>query len=73
MTNDTFSNTLLTEFEDDELSLLETVDHILNKGVVIAGEITISVAKVDLVYLGVNILLGSIDTIDRVLSERAPK
>ena len=38
------------EFADDaELSLLETLDHVLNRGLVIAGEITIAVADVDLV------------------------
>jgi len=33
--------------EEAELSLLETLDHVLNRGLVIAGEITISVADVD--------------------------
>ena len=33
------------------VSLCETLDRVLNKGVVVAGEVTISVAEVDLVYL----------------------
>ena len=57
-------------FEDDELSLFELLDHVLSKGIVIAGEITISVADVDLLYLGVNVLAGSIDTINNVLTAR---
>lgn len=56
--------------EDEELSLLETLDHVLDRGLVIAGEVTIAVADVDLVYLGLNILLGSVETVDRVLGER---
>lgn len=64
---------LLSDFQDDELSLFEILDHVLGKGIVIAGEITISVANVDLLYLGVNVLAGSIDTIQRVLTERKPK
>ena len=56
--------------EDDELSLLETLDHVLDRGLVIAGEVTIAVADVDLVYLGLNILLGSVETVERVLGER---
>ena len=56
--------------EDDELSLLETLDHVLDRGLVIAGEVTIAVADVDLVYLGLNLLLGSVETVDRVLGER---
>jgi hypothetical protein len=56
--------------QDDELSLLETLDHVLDRGLVIAGEVTIAVADVDLVYLGLNLLLGSVETVDRVLGER---
>jgi hypothetical protein len=56
--------------EDAELSLLETLDHVLDHGLVIAGEMTISVANVDLVFLGLNVLLGSVETVDRVLGER---
>lgn len=59
------------EFDgDDELSLLETLDHVLDSGLVIAGEITISVANVDLIFVGLNVLLGSVNTIDEVLGER---
>ena len=56
--------------EDEELSLLETLDHVLDRGLVIAGEVTIAVADIDLVYLGLNLLLGSVETVDRVLGER---
>jgi len=56
--------------EDEELSLLETLDHVLDRGLVIAGEVTIAVADVDLVYLGLNLFLGSVETVDRVLGER---
>lgn len=56
--------------EEDELSLLETLDHVLDKGLVIAGEVTISVANIDLIYVGLNVLLGSVDTIQDVLGER---
>ncbi|HEX7957690.1 MAG TPA: gas vesicle protein, partial [Pyrinomonadaceae bacterium] len=56
--------------EDEELSLLETLDHVIDHGLVIAGEVTISVAGVDLVFLGLNVLLGSVETVERVLGER---
>jgi gas vesicle structural protein len=52
-----------------QVTLCEVLDRILNKGVVIAGEVTISVANVDLIYLGLNLLLGSIDTIRNVNTE----
>ena len=56
--------------EEEELSLLETLDHVLDRGLVIAGEVTIAVADIDLIYLGLNLLLGSTETVERVLGER---
>ena len=56
--------------EEEELSLLETLDHVIDHGLVIAGEVTIAVAGVDLIFLGLNVLLGSVETVDRVLRER---
>ena len=56
--------------EGEELSLLETLDHVLDRGLVIAGEVRIAVADIDLVFLGLNVLLGSVETVDRVLGER---
>jgi len=48
--------------EDDEhVSLCEALDRVLNKGAVVAGEITISVANVDLIYLGLQLVLTSIN------------
>lgn len=56
--------------DDEELSLLETLDHVLDHGLVIAGEVTIAVADIDLVYVGLNVLLGSVETVNRVLGTR---
>ena len=56
--------------EDEELSLLETLDHVLDHGLVVAGEVTIAVADVDLIFVGLNVLLGSTETINRVLGGR---
>ena len=56
--------------EEEELSLLETLDHVLDRGLVIAGEVTIAVADVDLIYLGLNLLLGSVETVNEVLGAR---
>ena len=56
--------------DEAELSLLETLDHVLNRGLVIAGEITISVADVDLIFVGLNILVSSVETAHQVLRER---
>ena len=61
------------EWESSDLSLLETLDHVLNRGLVIAGEITISVADIDLIYLGLNVLLSSVETAHEVLHKRETK
>ena len=58
------------QLEESELSLLETLDHVLNRGLVIAGEITISVADIDLVFVGLNVLLSSVETAQEVLQRR---
>jgi hypothetical protein len=51
---------------DEELSLLETIDHLLDRGVVIAGEAVISIGDVDLLYLGLNVVLANVDAVMRV-------
>ena len=56
--------------EADDLSLLEILDHVLNRGLVIAGEITISVADVDLIFVGLNVLVSSVEKANEVLRER---
>ena len=47
---------------NDDLSLLDILDHILNKGVVIRGKLIISLSGVDLIYLGLDVLLTSVET-----------
>ncbi len=58
------------DLETLDLTLLDLVDHVLNKGVVLAGEATISVAGIDLIYLGLNVVLGSVGTIESILERR---
>ncbi len=55
----------MAEKQEIEISLLETLDHLLDRGVVIAGEAVISIGSVDLLYLGLNIVLANVDTIIR--------
>ena len=47
-----------------QVTLLELVDRVLNKGVVLSGDITLSVADVDLVYVGLRVLLSSVATLE---------
>ena len=55
---------------DEELSLLETIDHLLDRGVVIAGEAVISIGDVDLLYLGLNVVLANVDAVMRVSNKK---
>jgi hypothetical protein len=45
-----------------QVSLSEVLDRVLTKGAVITGEVVITLAGVDLVYLGINVVLTSVDT-----------
>lgn len=45
-----------------DVALVDLVDRLLNGGVVIAGDITLAVADVDLVYVGLRALISSVAT-----------
>ncbi|MEK6766729.1 MAG: gas vesicle protein [Planctomycetota bacterium] len=59
--------------DNRNISLCETLDRVLNTGVVVNGEITISVANVDLLYLNLGVLLTSIETMNKLKSDAAIK
>jgi hypothetical protein len=48
-----------------EFTLLELADRLLHRGVVLVGEATISVAGVDLIYLGLNVVLTAVENLRR--------
>jgi hypothetical protein len=50
------------EIDDDELVLGDLLNHVLDKGVVISGTVTISVADIDLLVLDLRLLLTSVET-----------
>jgi len=47
---------------DDQFSLLDIVDHVLNQGIILRGNMVISLAGVDLVYVGLDVILSSVET-----------
>jgi hypothetical protein len=51
-------------FNSKDITLLEVLDRVLDKGVVISGDIIISLANVDLIYLGLRVLLSSVETME---------
>ncbi|GEK58540.1 gas vesicle protein [Marinococcus halophilus] len=46
-----------------EVSLLDVLDSVLDKGVVLQGDLTISIAGIDLVYLDLRVLIASVETL----------
>ena len=49
-----------------EITILDVLDRVLTKGVVITGDIVISVADIDLIYLGLRLLLSSVETMEKM-------
>ncbi len=48
--------------DSQHISLCEALDRVLNKGAVVVGEVIISVANVDLLYLGLQLVLTSVES-----------
>jgi hypothetical protein len=53
----------------DEDSMLDLLDHVLHKGVVLSGDLTIGLAQVDLIYARLSVLLCAVE---RVVPARRP-
>jgi hypothetical protein len=47
--------------EQSDASLLEVVDHLLNQGVMISGDVMLGIADVDLIYLRLQAVLCAAD------------
>ena len=49
--------------EGEQLVLSDLINRVLDKGVVVSGQVTISVADIDLLALDVRLLLASVETV----------
>lgn len=61
---------------NNDVTLVELLDRVLDKGVTVSGDIVISVADVDLIYIGLRLLLSSVETMERLrgpVAERGRK
>lgn len=52
------------------VSLCELLDRVLNTGVVVMGDVLITVAGVDLVYINLQLLLTSVETARKGMDPR---
>lgn len=54
----------------DDLTLLDLLDRVVAKGVVIQGDLTISVANIDLIYVSLRVLISSVSRIESLTGQR---
>jgi len=59
-----------TLVEAREVTLLDLVDRAVDHGVILAGDITIAVADIDLIYVGLQVLLASVERVQELRVER---
>lgn len=48
-------------FEEHPASIAEILDRIIDQGIVIQGDIVISIADIDMIYIGLRVLVTSVD------------
>jgi hypothetical protein len=60
----------LDVLDTSDVSLLDTVDNLLNKGVVLTGEVVLGLAGIDLIYLQLSAVLCAAD---RILPKKPPE
>ncbi|MEN6453760.1 MAG: gas vesicle protein [Prolixibacteraceae bacterium] len=53
-----------------DVTILEILDRVLNKGIVLSGDLVVSVADIDLVYVGVRLLLSSVETMEQMRNKK---
>jgi hypothetical protein len=58
---------------NQRVTLLELLDRLIDKGVMVKGEIVLSVADIDLVYLNLGLLLASVKTIENAAPRSDPE
>lgn len=57
--------------QSKDITILEMLDRVLNKGVILTGDLVISVADIDLVYVGVKLMLSSVETMEQLKNVRS--
>jgi hypothetical protein len=59
-----FPNVAAAESEEQS-SLLDVLDNVLNRGAVLSGDVVLGVANVDLIYVKLSVLLAALDKVTR--------
>ncbi len=53
-----------TAVDRRDITLVELVDRLLDKGVVLHGDITLAVADIDLIYVGLRAMIASVSSVE---------
>ena len=60
-----FPNVTRAAQDEEQSSLLDVLDNVLNRGAVLTGDIVMGVADVDLIYVKLSVLLAALDKVTR--------
>ncbi len=60
-----FPNVPRAAQDEEQSSLLDVLDNVLNRGAVVTGDIVLGVADVDLIYVKLSVLLAALDKVTR--------
>ena len=60
-----FPNLTTTQDVEEQSSLLDVVDNVLNRGAVLNGDLVLGVANVDLIYVKLSVLLAALDKVTK--------
>jgi hypothetical protein len=52
--------------QSKDITVLELLDRVFNNGVILTGDLVISVADIDLVYVGVKLMLTSVEKMEQL-------
>ncbi len=55
--------------QSTNVTLVDLLDRVIDRGVILAGDITISVADVNLIYLGLRVMLASVERVEELRAE----
>lgn len=54
---------------EEDVALVDLLDRVLDRGAVVTGDVVVSVAGVDLLYLGLQLVLSSVETLETARDE----
>ena len=60
-----FPNLTTSQQVEEQSSLLDVLDNVLNRGLMVNGDLVLGVANVDLIYVKLSVLLAALDKVTR--------